>query len=99
VQVQVNTITGSTPDTPADDYTYDVTYTSILGTDRYSTAVKVSQAAFPDGLPADCGLVLAPGESYQEALCGAPLAAAYGGPVLLTPRVGLNNGGDHPAQA
>ena len=91
VQVQVNTAAGSTADTDKDDYTYDVTFTSILGTDRYSTAIKISQAAFPTGLPAESGLVLAPGDSYQEALCGAPLAAAYGGPILLTPKVGLNN--------
>ena len=39
---------------------------------------------YPGALPADSGLVLAPGETFPEALCGAPLAAAYGGPVLLT---------------
>jgi putative cell wall-binding protein len=90
VQVKVNTAAGSTADTDKDDYTYDVTFTSILGSDRYSTAIKISQAVFPTGLPAESGLVLAPGDSYQEALCGAPLAAAYGGPILLTPKLGLN---------
>jgi hypothetical protein len=35
---------------------------------------------------------LAPAETFQEALCGAPLASAYGGPVLLTYKGGLNNG-------
>ena len=68
-----------------------VDYRSLRGTDRYDTAIKMSQAMFPGALPPDSGLVLAPGETYQEALCGAPLAAAYGGPVLLTPSVGLNN--------
>ena len=63
----------------------------FLGTDRFDTAIKISQAMFPGALPSDSGLVLAPGETFQEALCGAPLAAAYGGPVLLTPGVGLNN--------
>jgi len=66
-------------------------YTSIRGTDRYDTALKISQAAFPGALPAGSGLVLAPGDTFQEALCGGPLAAAYGGPVLLTPRTGVNN--------
>ncbi|MBN1632461.1 MAG: cell wall-binding repeat-containing protein [Thermoleophilia bacterium] len=62
-----------------------VFYTSIRGVDRFDTAIKISQAAFPGALPAGSGVVLAPGwESYQEALCGAPLAAAYGGPVLLS---------------
>ena len=63
-----------------------------MGTDRYDTAIKISKAMFPGALPADSGLVLAPGETFPEALCGAPLAAAYRGPVLLTPAVGLNNG-------
>jgi hypothetical protein len=68
------------------------THTILVGTDRYDTAIKISKAMFPGALPPDSGLVLAPGETFPEALCGAPLAAAYGGPVLLTPAVGLNNG-------
>jgi peptidoglycan hydrolase-like amidase len=64
--------------------------TTIRGTDRFDTAILVSQAAFPGPLPPGSGVVLAPGwESYQEALCGAPLAAAYGGPVLLSSLTGL----------
>ncbi len=59
-------------------------YPSYRGSDRYDTAIKLSKALFPGALPADSGLVLAPGETFPEALCGAPLAAAYGGPVLLT---------------
>jgi len=68
-----------------------VAYTSLRGTDRYDTAIKISKEMFSAALPAGGGLVLAPGETFPEALCGAPLAAAYGGPVLLTPGVGLNN--------
>jgi len=68
-----------------------VSYALYMGTDRFDTAIKLSKAAHPQSLPPGSGLVLAPGETYQEALCGAPLAAAYGGPVLLTPTVGLNN--------
>ena len=48
---------------------------SIRGTDRYDTAM-ISQAMFPGALPAGAGLVLAPGETFPEALCGAPLASA-----------------------
>ncbi len=92
VQVQVTTPGGATANTAADDYTYGIIYTSIRGTDRFDTAIRISKAMFPGALPANAGLVLAPGETYQEALCGAPLAAAYGGPVLLTPTIGLNNG-------
>jgi hypothetical protein len=66
-------------------------YLSLRGTDRYDTAIKISKEMFPGALPNNCGLVLAPGETFPEALCGGPLAAAYGGPVLLTPKTGLNN--------
>jgi hypothetical protein len=90
VQVQVTTPHGSSADTAADDYTYQIAYSSIRGTDRFDTALKVSQAMFPGPLPAGSGVVLAPGwESYQEALCGAPLAAAWGGPVLLSSKTTL----------
>jgi Tol biopolymer transport system component len=65
------------------------TYTSYRGTDRYDTAVRLSRAASPGTLPAGSGLVLAPGETFQEALCGAPLASAYGGPVLLSPKTAI----------
>jgi Tol biopolymer transport system component/putative cell wall-binding protein len=67
-----------------------ITYDSYRGTDRYDTAAKLSRAAYPTALPAGAGLVLAPGESFPEALCGAPLAAAYGGPVLLTTKTFLS---------
>ena len=77
---------------PGDAQATEVTYTNLRGADRYETAIKISKAMFPAGLPAGSGMVLAPGETFAEALCGAPLAAAYGGPVLLTPGVGLNNG-------
>jgi len=69
-----------------------VTYSSIRGTHRYQTAQLISKAMFAGQLPDGAAAVVAPGETFQEALCGAPLAAAYGGPVLLTPTVGLENG-------
>ena len=69
------------------------TYSSIRGIHRYQTAQLISQAMFPAApLPPGAGVVVAPGETFPEALCGAPLAAAYGGPVLLTPASGLENG-------
>jgi putative cell wall-binding protein/Tol biopolymer transport system component len=56
------------------------------GTDRYGTAVEVSRGAFPDG----AGTVfVAAGESYPDALSGAPAAGEAGGPVLLVPRDGV----------
>lgn len=83
VQVQVTGPNGGSPNTAAAGFTYVVYYTSIRGADRFDTAIQMSQTRFPGALPAGSGLVLAPGYSFQEALCGAPLAAAYGGPVLL----------------
>ena len=65
--------------------TTGIVYSSIRGSDRYDTAIRISKAMIPQWLESDQGLVLAPGETFQEALCGAPLAARYGGPVLLTP--------------
>jgi putative cell wall-binding protein len=61
-----------------------VLYSSLRGSDRYDTALKISKAMYAGALPLNAGLVLAPGETFQEALCGAPLASAYYGPVLLT---------------
>ena len=62
-------------------------YTLIQGADRYLTAIAVSKQGFPDSATA---VVLAPGDRYQEALCAAPLAKAFGGPLLLVPPEGLN---------
>jgi hypothetical protein len=92
VQVQVTAAGGASADTGADDYLYRVGYSLIRGDHRYHTAQLISQALFPAALPAGAGLVLAPGETFQEALCGAPLAAACGGPVLLTYKTALDNG-------
>jgi subtilisin family serine protease len=82
-QVTVTGPGGSSPYRAAANYTYFITYLSIKGVDRYDTAVRISKAMFPGPLPAGAGVVLAPGDVFQPALCGAPLAAAYGGPVLL----------------
>ena len=49
-----------------------LTATSLRGSDRYQTAILLSQAAFPAALPAGSGLVLAPGETFPgSALRGA----------------------------
>ncbi len=91
VQVQVTAAGGATPNGSADDFFYFTGYVSLRGTDRYDTAIRIARAMFPGPLEPGAGLVLAPGDTFQEALCGGPLAAAYGGPVLLTPSTGLNN--------
>jgi Putative cell wall-binding domain len=56
------------------------------GTDRYGTAVKVSQAAFPGTAPL---VYVATGQQYPDALSAASAAAKQGGPLLLTPQGSL----------
>lgn len=53
----------------------------ISGDTRYSTAIAVSEDAFPNG--ADT-VVLATGEDWPDALCASALSGAVVGPVLLT---------------
>lgn len=50
--------------------------------DRILTAVRISQDRFDDG--AATGAVLARADEYPDALTGAPVARAVGGPLLLT---------------
>jgi hypothetical protein len=54
----------------------------LSGDDRISTAVNVSKASFPAGGSANV-VVLARGDLFPDALAGAPLAVAKGGPLLL----------------
>ncbi len=59
----------------------------IQGADRYATAIALSKLGFATGAPA---LVIAPGDTWTNAVCAAPLAAAYGGPLLLIPADGID---------
>jgi putative cell wall-binding protein len=52
----------------------------IAGADRYATAAKIA-ASYPAGVPV---AYLTTGADYADALSGAALAGATGGPVLLT---------------
>jgi putative cell wall-binding protein len=54
----------------------------IAGSDRHSTGVALSQAAFRNGAPA---AVIARSTQFPDALAAAPLASAAGGPLLLNP--------------
>ena len=58
----------------------------LAGATRYDTAVAVSRSGWPSS--AGC-VVVATGADFPDALCAAPLAKAYGGPVLLTPASAL----------
>ncbi len=58
----------------------------VAGSDRYATAIAISKLGFSKEVSA---VVLAAGDTYSGAICAAPLAAAYGGPVLLVPSDGI----------
>lgn len=56
----------------------------IYGPDAIDTAIAVSKAAFPAVRTANA-VVLARSDFFADALAGGPLAAARGGPLLITP--------------
>jgi putative cell wall-binding protein len=55
--------------------------TRLSGGSRFETAVAISSYGFPENADA---VVIATGESFADALTGAPMAARFGGPLLLT---------------
>jgi 5'-nucleotidase / UDP-sugar diphosphatase len=58
----------------------------IKGTDRYETAVEISKK----GWESSDTVVLARGDSFPDALAGAPLAYKLDAPILLTGKGSLN---------
>ena len=60
--------------------------TRLGGADRYATAVRASEVAFPNGTRV---VLLVSGEGYADALSSAPLALQAGAAVLLVPRSGV----------
>jgi putative cell wall-binding protein len=60
--------------------------TRAAGASRFDTSVAVSAATFPAGSDV---VVLATGATFPDALAGGPAAAAYRGPLLLTPSTAL----------
>ena len=60
---------------------------SLLGADRYDTARLVAREVKAK-LGGISEVVLAPGDSFADALSAAPIAAAKGWPILLTPADG-----------
>ncbi len=57
-------------------------YASLAADDKYQTAVQISKAAYAPGVD---GLVVVSGEDHICAAAAAVLAAAYEGPMLVTP--------------
>lgn len=70
-----------TPTSPPVDPAPGDGFTSVAGATRYETAVQASQRAFPVGADS---VVIATGVNWPDALGGGALAAAVGGPILLS---------------
>lgn len=70
----------------------------IAGPDAVGTSVATSQAEFPASGSASV-VVLARSDFFADALTGGPLAAALGGPLLITPGTPLSLGIDPRVQA
>jgi putative cell wall-binding protein len=62
--------------------TAETAYSNLQGTNRYATAIEASRRAFKTAPT----VVIATGENWPDALGGAALAGAEGGPILLTMR-------------
>jgi LAS superfamily LD-carboxypeptidase LdcB/putative cell wall-binding protein len=58
------------------------TVSRLAGADRYATAVAISAATFPAGVP---GLFVATGQAFPDALVAVPAAAKTGSALLLVP--------------
>ncbi len=61
-------------------FPYDETINRLAGSNRYQTAVKVSQAGWDKASV----VLIARGDDYADALAGAPLAYKLDAPLLLT---------------
>jgi putative cell wall-binding protein len=56
----------------------------LAGASRYTTAIQISQEAFPDPITSTPVVLVASGTNFPDALSAGPVAAALGGPLLLT---------------
>jgi len=70
----------------------------IYGSDAIGTSIAVSQAQFPSAGSAKA-VVLARSDFFSDALAGGPLAAAAGGPLLVTPGASQSSTLDPRVQA
>ncbi|MBU2603932.1 MAG: cell wall-binding repeat-containing protein [Actinobacteria bacterium] len=61
-------------------------YAVFTGKDRYETAILVAKSVYPTGANT---VFLVKGDNFPDALAAAPLAAAFDGPIILTPSTGL----------
>lgn len=64
-----------------------VTVERLQGSDRFATAVRVSETAYPDGAPI---VYLATGANFPDGLAAAAAAASEGGPLLMVSRTAVS---------
>ncbi|MBQ1509045.1 MAG: cell wall-binding repeat-containing protein, partial [Erysipelotrichaceae bacterium] len=73
--------TGAVPESVAEELgSYGTVVKRLSGKTRYNTSVLVAEEFFDDPSRG----VLAYGENFPDGLCGGPLAAAIGSPIILT---------------
>lgn len=73
--IRANEVTPTVPPTPSP-------VVRLAGSDRYLTAIQISQAGWTDG--SSSNVVLARGDDFPDALTGAVLAKKLNAPLLLT---------------
>jgi hypothetical protein len=88
---------GSTPPSPPGPPSPGLPVQRIFGEDAIGTSIAVSQAEFL-GPGTAHAVVLARSDYFSDALAGGPLAAALGGPLLITPGASQSTGLDSRVQ-
>jgi len=69
------------------DYGSSVISNRLAGQERYETSAKIAKAGWDSSYYA----VIASGDDFPDALCGAPLAGKYDAPILLTSKYTLES--------
>lgn len=67
------------------NFSTDLLYQRIAGVNRITTAIGISKDTFASAET----VIIATALNFPDALAAAPLAHAYGGPILLVPTTGL----------
>lgn len=67
---------------------YPLSNRRIAGSNRYQTAVNISETGWPDGSDT---VILASGQNFPDALAGVPLAYHLDCPILLTSQDSLDS--------
>jgi putative cell wall-binding protein len=83
---EITVTAGATTDMGTGTLSDDVAVERLSGSDRYATAVEVSEALFPQGSPPAPVVYVANGTGYADALSAGPAAAAEGGGLLMVSR-------------